>query len=190
MQRAGLFLVAILTSVSAWGTEYYDIDPVHTYPHFAIDHLGVSTLYGRFDQTRGKLIIDRDNNNGFIDISISAVSINTGDIKRDDQLRSPDFLHVMEYPNIDYKSRRVRFVGEDQAKVEGDLTLLGVTKPVPLDVSRIRCKVNPVSKKYTCGFEANATIKRSDFGSTFGAPHVGDSMKLWFQVEAIREERL
>ncbi len=180
-------VIILLFSATSTATEYYTIDRNHTYPHFAIDHMGFSTLYGRFDETRGKIIIDRENNNGYLEIKIAAVSITTGHNKRDDHLRSPDFLNVMEYPDITYESRNVTFIGTGKAKVEGDLTLLGVTKSVPLDVHRIRCGINPMNKKHTCGFEATASIKRSDFGSVYGRPSVGDNMKLWFEVEAIRE---
>ena len=182
----GMLFVFYTSFVSAT-PEYYTIDRSHTFPHFAIDHMGFSTMYGRFDQTTGKVIIDRENNNGYIEVKIAAVSVTTGHNKRDDHLRSPDFLNVMEYPDIIYQSRNIRFIGNDKAKVEGDLTLLGKTKAVDLDVHRIRCGVNPMSKKHTCGFEAIANIKRSDFGSTYAFPNVGDNMKLWFEVEAIRE---
>jgi len=182
----GLLAVFYSFAVSA-APEYYTIDRNHTYPHFAIDHMGFSTLYGRFDQTTGRLMIDRENQNGFVDVKIAAVSVSTGHSKRDDHLRSPDFLNVMEYPDIHYESTNITFVGDSQAKVEGRLTMLGVTKPVVLDVTRIRCGDNPMNKKKTCGFEASASIKRSDFGSTFAYPNVGDNMKLWFEVEAIKE---
>jgi len=151
--------------------------------------MGVSTLWGRFDLTTGRVLMDRKNNNGYIEVEISAVSVNTGREKRDNHLRSPDFLNVMEYPDIIYKSRNIVFDGRYKAKVEGDLTLLGVTRSVNLDVNRIRCGKNPITKRDICGFEATAEIKRSDFGNTFGYPNVGDNIKLWFQVEAIKEQR-
>jgi len=182
-----LFLMLFVTVASA-ETEYYKIDPSHTYPHFAIDHMGFSTLYGRFDETTGKIIMDRKNNNGFVDIDIASVSVNTGHLKRDNHLRSPDFLNVMEYPNIRYESKNVKFIGKDKAKVEGELTMMGVTKPVNMSINRIRCGVNPMNKKKTCGFEAMADIKRSDFGSKYGYPNIGDNMKLWFEVEAVKED--
>ena len=93
----------------------------------------------------------------------------------------------MEFPNIFYQSRNINFIGDDGAKIEGDLTILGVTQSVPLKVKRIRCGKNPVNKKETCGFEATAEIKRSDFGNNFGRPNIGDNMKLWFEVEAVRD---
>lgn len=180
-------LFAVTFSSTTVATDYYQIDRNHTFPHFAIDHMGFSTLYGRFDLTTGKIIIDRENNNGYIDVKIAAVSVTTGHNKRDDHLRSPDFLNVMEFPNIIYQSRNVQFIGKDKAKVEGDLTLLGVTKPVELSVNRIRCGKNPMNKKDTCGFEATASIKRSDFGNTYGRPNIGDNMQLWFEVEAVKD---
>lgn len=186
--RLAMGLLGVLFSLAGEAApEYFTIDRNHTFPHFAIDHMGFSTLYGRFDQTTGKVMIDRENDNGFVDVKIAAVSITTGHNKRDDHLRSPDFLNVMEYPDISYESTNIDFIGKDKAKVEGNLTILGVTKPVNLDVTRIRCGTNPMSKDYTCGFEAAASIKRSDFGSTYAYPTVGDNMKLWFQVEAIRD---
>lgn len=185
--RLMLFIATLFVSITSVATEYYTIDRNHTFPYFAIDHMGFSTLYGRFDLTTGKIIIDRENNNGYVDIKIAAVSVSTGHHKRDEHLRSPDFLNVTEYPNIIYQSRNLTLIGKDKAKVEGDLTMLGVTKSVPLDVHRIRCGNNPINKKYTCGFEATASIKRSDFGSTYGRPNIGDNMKLWFEVEAIRD---
>lgn len=187
--RLMVFLCAMLSiSMVSAETEYYTIDRNHTFPHFAIDHMGFSTMYGRFDLTTGKVIIDRENNNGYIDIKIAAVSITTGHNKRDTHLRSPDFLNVMEFPNIIYQSRNIKFLSKEKAQVEGDLTMLGVTKSVPLDVHKIRCGKNPMSKQDTCGFEATASIKRSDFGSNYGRPNVGDNMKLWFEVEAIKED--
>ena len=182
-----LSLLILLSPLAQAAPEYYEIDPSHTYPHFAIDHLGFSTLYGRFDQTTGKMMMDKENGNGFIDIHIASVSVSTGYSKRDDHLRSPDFLNVMEFPDITYKSRNIKFKDGEQAVVEGDLTMLGETRAVNLDVTRIRCGLNPMSKKETCGFEAHTEVKRSDFGSKYGAPNIGDTMKLWFQVEAIRE---
>ncbi len=177
----------LLMSTATAAPTYYTIDPTHTYPHFAIDHLGFSTLYGRFDQTSGRMMIDWERKTGFVEVKIAAVSVNTGYGKRDDHLRSPDFLNVMEFPDIHYESTNVRFTSDTTAVVEGKLTLLGVTRPVTLQVERIHCGVNPINKKDTCGFDATGEIKRSDFGSRYGLPKIGDTMKLWFQVEAIKD---
>ncbi|MDH5228856.1 MAG: YceI family protein [Gammaproteobacteria bacterium] len=183
-----LFVLGIIAALPLQAAEYYKIDSSHTYPHFSVAHMQFSTLYGRFDQTTGRIIIDWNNKNGFVDVKIAAVSITTGHQKRDDHLRSPDFLNVMEYPDITYQSKNINFVGKDKAVIEGELTLLGVSKPVSLQVNHLFCGPNPRSKKKTCGFEATGEINRSDFGSTYGAPGIGDKLKLWFQVEAIQED--
>jgi len=187
MRRSVLAACLLVAPGAVFAADYYDIDPAHTFPHFAVSHLGFSTLYGRFDMTVGKMMIDRENDTGFVDVKIAAVSVNTGHIKRDDHLRSTDFFNVMEFPNITYKSTKIHYEGAEAATIDGNLTILGVRKPVTLKVSHIRCGTNPMTKKATCGFEAAADIKRSDFGMKFGSPGIGDDVKMWFEVEAIKD---
>jgi len=163
----------------------YTIDPTHTYPHFKIDHLGFSTLQGRFNSTKGKLTIDTAKNTGSVDITIDATSIDTALKKRDEHLSSPDFLNVAEFPEITYKSTNVVIDGTT-AKVEGKLTLMGVSKPVLLNVIKMKCGEHPFNKKQVCGFDATATIKRSDFGIKYGLPGIGDKMELTLEVEAVK----
>ena len=164
----------------------YQIDPAHTFPHFAINHLGFSTMHGRFNKTEGMLSLDQEKGLGSVEVTIDAASIDTGHQKRDDHLRSPDFLNVVEFPEITFKSTQVTFNG-DQATVVGDLTIMGVSKPVTLQVAKISCGVHPMNKKDTCGFDATAQIKRSDFGVNYGIPNIGDEMNLTFEVEAAKQ---
>lgn len=187
MRRSVLAMCLVAAPGLGLAADFYNIDPAHTFPHFAASHLGFSTLYGRFDMTVGKVMIDRENNTGFIDVKIAAVSINTGHIKRDDHLRSTDFFNVMEFPNITYKSTKIRYEGTEEATVEGNLTILGVEKAVLLKVTHMRCGTNPITSKPTCGFGATANIKRSEFGMKFGSPGIGDDVKMWFEVEAVKE---
>ncbi len=175
-----------LSTMAAAAPLSYTIDPAHTYPHFAISHLGFSTLHGRFNHTRGKLIIDEAAHSGSVEVVIDAASIDTAHKKRDDHLRSPDFLNAVEFPEITYRSSHVT-LHDGSATVAGELTIMGVSRPVTLDVQHIKCGVNPISKKAACGFDASATIKRSDFGITYGLPGIGDEMQLTFEVEAIRD---
>lgn len=184
--------IAMMTTVSvpalSQAAEQYIIDPTHTYPHFEISHLGFSTMKGRFDKTDGALSIDWAKKSGSVSIKIDAASVNTGFAKRDDHLRSPDFLNAAEFPAITYKSTKVTIKDDKTATVEGDLTMVGVTKPVTLNVSRINCGDHPMKKgTYVCGFDASAKIKRSDFGVKYALPAVGDDMALTFEVEAERK---
>jgi len=190
MKKLLFVLMGMGMASSSWAAgDFYKIDPAHSFAHFDVDHLNFTTLKGRFDQTDGRLMIDKKNNNGFVQAKIAAVSVNTGFGKRDEHLRSPDFLNVTEFPNIVYESTSLKINADGKtAVVHGNLTLLGTTKPVQLDVTSIRCGINPMNKKETCGFEAKTSIKRSDFGSTYGLPGVGDQLQLWFGIEAIKED--
>ncbi len=178
--------VVLSLSVLPAAADSYTIDPSHTYPNFKIDHLGFSTLYGRFDKTSGRISMDRAEGSGSVDIVIDAASIDTGHAKRDDHLRSPDFFNVMEFPQITFKSNRVKYVG-DGASVTGDLTILGVTRSVTLDVPRINCGTHPFNKKQVCGFNAITHFKRSDFGMNYGLPGIGDEVSLDIEVEAFKD---
>ena len=182
------FAVAMFVSVSLQAAEQYKIDSFHTYPNFKINHLGFSSMHGRFDKTEGSLTIDWQKNTGSVDIVIDAASINTGMKKRDDHLRSPDFLNAAEFPEITYKSTNIRINTDKTAMVEGKLTIMGVSKPVMLEVERINCGDHPMKKgTYVCGFDAEGKFKRSDFGVKYALPAIGDEMKLHIEVEAHRQ---
>lgn len=175
---------------TAFAADSYTIDPLHTFPNFTINHLGFSTMHGRFGKTSGKLMIDDAKHTGSVEVVIDAASVNTGYDKRDDHLRSPDFLNATEFPDITYKSTKVSINKDSSAVVEGNLTISGVTKPVTLNVKRMHCGINPMDPKkvqYRCGFDAVTTIKRSDFGVKFAVPAVSDEMNIDLEVEAIRD---
>lgn len=188
MKRCIYPLTVVLAGMSSFAiADAYTIDPTHTYPSFEINHLGFSTMRGRFNETKGKFDLDLKKKTGSVSVVISAGSIDTGFKKRDDHLRSPDFLNVAEFPQIKFDSTKVVFTGDKTATVEGNLTIMATTKPLTLNVTAMNCGVNPLNKKETCGFDANATFKRSDFGVNYGLPAVGDEMKLLLEVEGIKD---
>lgn len=178
--------ISITLPLSALAADSYTVDPAHTYPHFSINHLGFSTMQGRFDKTSGTVTLDRAAKTGSVEIAIETASISTGFAKRDDHLKSPDFFNAAEFPTITYKSTAIHFKGEVPASVDGNLTISGVTKPVKLNIDAFNCGTNPMSKKDECGAAASAQIKRSDFGVKYGLPAVGDDIKLFFEIEAIK----
>lgn len=188
MKRLFVAIAVVGAGVSTQvNADSYTVDPFHTYPAFEISHLGFSTLRGRFNETKGKLEIDLKKKTGSVSVAIEAASIDTGMKKRDDHLRSPDFLNVAEFPQIKFESTKVTFTSDKTATVEGKLTIMATTKPLTLNVTAINCGVNPLNKKEVCGFDANGSIKRSDFGVTYGLPAIGDEMKLLFEVEGIKD---
>lgn len=179
-------VIAISLPVSAFAADRYTVDPYHTFPHFSISHLGFSTLQGRFDQTSGTITLDRAAKTGSVDISIATDSVSTGYVKRDDHLKSPDFFNAAEFPAITYKSTAVHFKGDAPASVDGNLTIMGVTRPVTLTIDAFNCGTNPMNKKEECGAGASAQIKRSEFGIKYGLPSIGDDVKLVFEIEAVK----
>jgi polyisoprenoid-binding protein YceI len=188
-------LVAVcLSPLAAPAADSYAIDPYHSFVYFEVDHLGMSRIRGRFDKTAGKITLDHAAKTGSLDVAIQTASLSTGDSdkgsrprSRDEHLRSPDFFNVAEFPTLTYKSTKVVFKGDQPATIEGNLTLLGVTKPVVLNVDRWKCGPNPASKREMCGGTASGTMKRSDFGMKFAIPNVGDELALWVGFEAYKE---
>lgn len=188
MHKIAFYSILLALPFSAMGgSDTYIIDSTHTYPYFKVSHLGFSTLQGRFNKTTGSLKIDIAAKIASVDIIIDAASIDTAMAKRDKHLRGPDFLNTAEFPEITYKSTKIKFKGDTMATVEGKLTMMGVTKPVTLKVTHIKCGVNPLNKKQVCGFDAEGKLKRSDYGMKYGLPAIGDEMTLSFEVEAVKQ---
>ena len=195
MSRLAIAWLAIalpLTAVAA--PENYTIDPTHTYPHWEVNHLGVSNWRGQFGKSAGKFMIDRAAKAGSVEIAVQTASVVSGDNDKgsrprslDEHLRTPDFFNVAEYPTMIYKSTGVKFNGDNPGTIEGNLTLLGVTKPLVLHVENWKCQPNPFTKKEMCGGNASGSFKRSDFGMKFGLAAVGDEIKLWIQIEGYKD---
>lgn len=183
-------LLAIGLPLAAHAADSYTIDPEHSFPHFSVSHLGFSTMQGRFDKTSGKTTLDIAGKKGSVELNIEAASVSTGFAKRDAHLRSPDFFNTPEFPMINFKSTAFKFKGDTPESLEGNLTLLGVTKPVKLTINAFKCGLDPMDpfkRREKCGADISTQIKRSDFGMTFGVPAVGDDIKLVFEIEAIKD---
>ncbi len=187
VKRNALALLLAALPFAAYAADSYTVDPPHTFAHFKVNHLGFSTMHGRFDKTSGKVTLDTAAKTGSVDISIETDSITTGFAKRDEHLKSPDFFNAAEFPTMTFKSDKVHFKGDKPVSVDGQLTLLGVTKPVKLTITEFNCGNNPMIKKYECGAGAVAEIKRSDFGMKAYLPAVGDNITLEFEIEAYKD---
>jgi len=186
--------LAAAAPLAANAADTYVIDPVHSFAYFSIDHLGVSNVRGRFNKSSGKFTLDPAAKTATLEVVIDTASVDTGDNdkgsrprSRDEHLRSADFFNVAEFPQMTYKSTAVKFNGAAPAEVDGQLTLLGVTKPVTLKIERWVCKDHPMRKKPMCGGDATATIKRTDFGMKYGVPAIGDAVTLSINFEAYKQ---
>lgn len=174
-------------STSAIPAESYTVDPRHTYPVFEVSHLGFSTQRGRFNQSSGRITLDRAAKAGSVDIAIEAGSIDMGFEKWDAHLKSEDFFDAARYPQMRYTSQKLRFEGDRLTGLEGELTLHGVTRPLALEVTHFHCGVQVTTKREACGANAAGTIRRSEFGMTKFLPAVGDDIVLRIGVEAFRD---
>ncbi len=183
--------IALAASAPAQAAmETFRIDPEHTNIGFKVRHF-FSKVPGRFNKFEGQIRLDRENlaKGSSVEITIDAASIDTNDEKRDQHLRSADFFDVANHPKLTFKSTKVRQVGENKLKVDGNLTIRGVTRPVTLDVD-----VLGFGKGYGFrgGFEANTTINRKDFGVAWndivegGGYVLGNDVEIVLNVEAVR----
>lgn len=182
--RLATILIGAAVALPAAAADSYTVDPAHTYPNFEINHLGFSTMHGRFGATTGKITLDPAAKSGSIDITIDATSINTGHEKRDAHLKTEEFFDVAKFPTLTYKATKLKFNGDKLAGADGELTMHGVTKPVALTITAFNCANHPMTKKPVCGANATATLKRSDFGISTYVPAVGDEVKITIEVEA------
>jgi polyisoprenoid-binding protein YceI len=187
MRYFSIVFVVFICGTGAHAADSYTLDTGHTFPRFEINHFGFSTHHGQFNKTAGKIVLDRAAKTGAIDIVVQTASIGTGDPKLEEHLRSPDFFNVEKFPTMAYKAKTIWFNGDVPAGAEGELTLLGVTRPLTLTISRVVCAPHPFYKKEDCGAEVTGTLKRSEFGMTKYVPAVGDEVTLRIQVESIRD---
>ena len=172
----------------AFAADTFEIDPSHTAVVFFVNHLGYSETIGRFNDVSGSFDLDQDNpENSKIALVIDAASVDTNHEARDDHLRSPDFLNVEEFPEIKFTSTAVEQTGDNTAKVTGDMTILGATKPVTLDVTLNKLEPNPMSGVETAGLSARGQLDRTEFGMTFGQGGIGSVLDLFIEVEGTKK---
>jgi len=184
--RSLLAAAIALTSVPAFAATY-TLDPQHTQVQFTWNHFGFSNpaaVFGKIDAT---LDFDQtDPTQSKVSVTIPLDSVNSNVAKLNEHLDSPDFFDAAKYPNATFKSTKVeKGAIPDQLKVTGDLSLHGVTKPVTLDVTVNNVGEHPIRKAPAAGFDATATVKRSDFGISKYIPGVSDDIKIHITTEAI-----
>jgi polyisoprenoid-binding protein YceI len=186
MNRIVLASIAALASASAVAAPVtYILDPHHTYPSFEGDHMGgLSVWRGKFTDTTGKVVYDKDAKSGSIDVTVNISSIDFGMPKLNEHAKSPEIFDAAKYPTATYTGKFTKFDGASPTEVDGTLTLHGVTKPLKLKINSFMCKPNPMSKKEVCGADASASFDRSEFGINYGDSY-GFKMgtKLQIQVE-------
>lgn len=184
MNRFVLASIAALTTSSTFAAPVtYVLDPHHTYPSFAADHMGgLSVWRGKFTDTTGKVIYDKDAKNGSIEVTVNIASIDFGFPKMDEHAKSPDIFDAAKYPTATYVGKFTKFNGATPTEADGMLTLHGVTKPVKLVINSFLCKPSPMTKKEVCGADASASFDRSEFGISYGDAY-GFKMGTTLQIQ-------
>jgi len=176
-------LVVLFTSTLV-SAETYAVDPVHSFVTFRIKHLNTSYTYGRFNSPEGAINYDAANpEKTTLEVTVKVANVDTNNAARDNHLKSPTFFNVKEFPTITFKSNAAQKKDDTHLEITGDLTLLGVTKSITLNVEITGTgkdmKGNPL-----VGFETTLAIKRSDYGMKEMLDAVGDDVSLAISIEA------
>jgi polyisoprenoid-binding protein YceI len=182
-----LFVVsafALMASAPAFAADTFKLEPTHTSVTFQYTHFGFSHPTGKFMNAVGTVTLDEATPaNSSVEVSFAIDGVNTGVPALDEHLKGADFFDAAKFPTATFKSTKVEPTSATTAKVTGDLTIHGVTKPVTLDVT-LNKKGPNMMKKETAGFTAKGTINRSDFGISTYVPAVSDQIDLYIEAEA------
>jgi polyisoprenoid-binding protein YceI len=169
------------------------IDSAHTEANFAVRHMMISHVRGRFERLSGTVEFDETQPvKTKVDVTIETASINTREEKRDAHLKSPDFFDVEKYPNLIFKSKRVDVQDATHARLIGDLTIRDVTREVALDVEYNGSAKSPWGAT-SAGFSARTSIKRKDWGLNWnvaletGGWLVGDEVQISIELEIVKQ---
>lgn len=186
--RALIIAAALAASGAAYAEPVnYTLDPAHTQVAFSIDRFGFNRVLGRFENVTGTMVIDEENPvNSSVTATIQVASVDSSNDTRDEHIRGERWLNAAQFPTIEFRSTAVRLTGERTAEVTGDLTLLGQTHPVTLNVTlnSIGGTPNRPNDRFA-GFSATGSLSRSEWGSTTAqAPNMIGNL-VTIQIEAL-----
>jgi polyisoprenoid-binding protein YceI len=182
---------ALLLALASQGVaaESFSLDPQHTYVYFAVTHVGISTLRGRFNLDKGRASLDVQAQTAEVDALIDTTSVSTGAEALDRLLRDPDFFDVASFPVARFVAKATRFEEGLPREFEGWLTVRGRTRKLTLTAERFACRDVKILlvRRYICGGDLSAVVRRSDFGMDRFLDLVSDEVRLSISVEGIRE---
>lgn len=178
-------LIALAAGPAFAAPVTYTLDPAHTNVVAQWSHFGFSHPFANFGDVQGTLVYDADDVAASrVEVTLPLSGLEAFSAEFNAHLRTADFFDADTYPNATFKSTRVEAAGEGRLKVTGDLTIKDVTRPVVLDVTLNKAAVHPMTNVPAIGFDASATILRTEFGVGAYAPHVGDEVTLRITTEA------
>ena len=167
----------------------YVIDPNHTFPAFEADHMGGLSLWrGKINSTSGEIILDKKNKTGSVNVVMEMLSIDFGHDEMNKRAKSDDMFDIEEFPQASYEGKLINFQDGAPTKVEGALTLHGITKNVDLEIKAFKCRLHPFKLREVCGADLRGNIMRDDFGIKYGKMlGFKMSVSLRIGVEAIKK---
>jgi polyisoprenoid-binding protein YceI len=186
LARKFFLLVALAATALPAAADSYIVDPEHTHPSLEFSHMGLSTWRGQFNQTAGKITLDRAARSGTVEIRVDVSSIDFGHPGMRDFALTEDWLDPAKFPAMTYKGALV-FEGGAPAAVDGRLTLRGITRPVRLRITHFKCAEHPMLKREVCGADAEGDMNRADFGMKLYSEGEAGKIHLRIQVEAIKD---
>lgn len=179
-------LVLLLFLSPASHAQQYRFDTVHTQILFFVDHLGFSKSQGEFLKFDGGFDFSRrDFSRSKVAVTIQADSLDMDDEKWNKHMKSKDYFHVEKFPAIEFHSTRVEATGENKFDIHGDLTMLGVSRPIVIHTRFNKTGVHLKTGDHVAGFSATASLQRSQWGMKRGIPFVGDDVELRIEVEGV-----
>lgn len=187
---AAAFLAAACVSVNhAEAEERYEIDPAHTHVQFSVRRFGFNDVIGSFPDVKGVIALDQDApEKSSVEVEIGVASLESGDATRNGHLTSEFWFNAEEHPVMTFKSTAVDVTGDNTANVTGDLTVLGVTKPVTLDVTLNKIGTDPATKGEAVGFSATGLLNRHDFGMSIAENLIGGDVAIRIETLAHKAE--
>ena len=183
-------LAALAAPPAAAQAARYALDPEHLSVGFLVDHIGYAKVLGMFRAARGSYNFD-ETNGGLADvrIEVDTQSVYTGLQKRDQHLKSADFLNAGEFPRMVFTATSARRTGERSYEIAGQLELLGKSQPLTLQATWNKSAPSPIARTYVMGVSARGSFKRSAYGMNYAVSNgwVGDDVNLIIEFEAIRQ---
>ncbi|WP_135507129.1 YceI family protein [Roseovarius aestuariivivens] len=183
-------LLSLLPVVAHAEMARYELDPAHTTVFFTVDHIGYAKTLGIFGSVNGTFDYDMETKElGNVEVSIAAESVDTFHDARNEHVRNGDFLDVANHPMITFTAEGGMPETDTTGTVEGDLTILGTTQPVTLNVTLNKAEAYPFGhKRFVLGISLDASIQRSDFGMMYAVENglVGDTVDIRIETEAMK----
>jgi polyisoprenoid-binding protein YceI len=183
-------LVALSFCSPAYAADHYEFDKEHSHILFFVNHLGFSNMLGMYTDYQGSFEFDKDHPQASsVDVTLHPKGIKTTSEILDRVLQGENFFNTNKYSDMHFVSSSTKVTGDHKGDLSGNLTMLGITKPITLHVVFNKSGYHPITNLYIAGFSATADIKRSDFGMSYLIPMVGDDVHIQIEVEAVNINR-